>query len=302
MNYGHTKDMYVLPFDHRASFAKGLFGEENPSPEIIAKVSEYKEVIYSAIFKAQEKAGLSTETLSVLVDEIYGSQILRDAAEKGIAILQTVEKSGQEEFGFEFGEDFGAHLLEYKATFAKALVRYNPEGDKEMNKRQVAKLKQLSDFCHENGIKLLIEPLIPATESQLEKLDGDKHVYDRDIRPNLAVQMVSEMQNGGVECDVWKIEGFERTESYEAFVAQACNTSERKDVGTIILGRGETSEKVTEWINAGKLVPGVIGFAVGRTVFWESLVQLKNEEISKEQAIDQISDNFVKFITLFQTR
>lgn len=302
MKYGYPHNIYVLPFDHRASFSKGLFGEEVPAPETIEKIKLYKKLIYKAIFRTQEMLGLPNESLCVLVDEIYGDDILKDAVSKGIATMQTIEKSGQEEFALEFGEDFRKHLLEDKATFAKALIRYNPEGDKEMNARQVKKLKQVSDFCHSNGIKFLIEPLVPATKEQLEEEGGDKHRYDTELRADLVVKMISEIQEAGVECDVWKIEGFEKTSDYKKVVAQARNTEDRAQVGIIILGRGETKEMVEKWIEAGKGVKGVIGFAVGRTVFWEPLLALSKSETTEEGAVEAIANGFAHFCTVFATK
>ena len=40
------------------------------------------------------------------------------------------EKSGQDEFDFEYGEDFARHIEAFDPTFCKVLVRYNPEGDR----------------------------------------------------------------------------------------------------------------------------------------------------------------------------
>lgn len=40
----------------------------------------------------------------------------------------------------------------------------------------------------------------------------------------------------------------------------------------IVLGRGEDNRKVHEWLEVAAGVPGFVGFAVGRTDFWEPLV------------------------------
>ena len=42
-----------------------------------------------------------------------------------------------------------------------------------------------------------------------------------------------------------------------------------------MLGRGENDQKVREWLGTARKVPGFIGFAVGRTVFWDPLVDWK---------------------------
>ncbi len=297
--YGHTTPLLVLPFDHRGSFAKGLFGTEHPDPETVAKIKEMKGIIYEAIFVAQQELSVPTDHLAILVDEIYGDQILADATIKGIPTMQTTEKSGADEFDFEYGENFGEHLLRYPATFAKALVRFNPSGGPQANSRSLEKLKILSDFCHSHNIKLLIEPLVPATPEQLAQVGNDKHRYDTELRPGLTVAMITAMQNAGIECDVWKIEGFENPEHYRQVLAAMQNSEERKEVGLIILGRNETPERVATWITAGKNIPGVLGFAVGRTVFWDPLVEYRNGKIDRATTVNNIARGFIHFAKIF---
>lgn len=301
IKYGYSKPLFVLPFDHRSSFAKGLFNSENPDEATIAKIQDMKRLIYEAIFEAQTALKLPENNFAILVDEEYGKGILENAEVEGFVTIESTEKSGLPEFSFEYGEDFKAHLLNSKLTFAKALVRYNPEGDAEHNQHSLERLKELSDFVHANNIKLLIEPLIPATEAQLASVDGDAHRYETELRPSLTVAMIKALQEAGIECDVWKIEGFEKPEHYQAVLAQARNTEERTDVSLIILGRNETKENVTRWITAGKNVPGVIGFAVGRTVFWSPLVEYRDGKISREVAVQRISDEFTYFAKIFLT-
>lgn len=303
ITFGFDKKLFVLPFDHRSSFSSKLlsFGEELTDTQR-QTVTDYKTIIYEAIDKAVEK-GVPVESVGILVDEIYGMNILKDAVSRGISTMQTVEKSGQEEFFCEFGENFGEHLLAIKPTFAKILVRYNPEGDIEMNKRQLLKIKEVNDFVHSNNIKLLIEPLIIPTEVQLKSLDEDKKIaqnkFDKERRADLAVIMINEMQEAGIEADVWKIEGFYASSDYEKVVKQARNSELRKNVGVIVLGRGETKENVVKWIEAGKSVEGVIGFAVGRTIFWEPLELYRDQKITRDEAIEMIAKEYYYFYSVF---
>ena len=304
MNIGYNKPLYILPFDHRSSFTKGMFGplreaseEGKISQETKSKVKEAKKVIYEAFQKGIE-LGVPKIGAAILVDEEYGSEILLDANQKGFTTILTTEKSGQEVFDFEYGKKFPEHIKNLKPTFAKALVRYNPEASYEGNKIQLERLKKLSDFCHSNEFKLLIEPLIPPTQEDLENSKGDKSIFDREIRPELVVQMIKDFQNAGVEPDIWKIEGLSDPLEYQHVVHQA-RSNGRDEVGVVILGRGESKEKVVEWIEAGRDVNGVVGFAVGRTIFWQPLMDFKNEKISREESIDQIAQNYLHFYNLF---
>ena len=141
-----------------------------------------KEVIYDA-FKAAVAGGVPKERAGILVDEQFGAGILRDARKQGFITACPAEKSGQDEFDFEYGPDFARHIEEFDPTFCKVLVRYNPEGDKELNRRQAARLKQLSDYLHASGRLYMFELLVPPVPDQLQRLGNDKKAYDLQLRP-----------------------------------------------------------------------------------------------------------------------
>lgn len=288
--------MFILAFDHRASFAKMILSKEELSPAEIELVRNYKYIIYQGALKAITQ-GVPKEQAAILVDEYSGDKVLQEAKAKGLTSILTTEKSGKPEFMFEY-QDFQAHIEKYKPTFTKALVRYNPEGDLALNERSRWQLKVLSDFSHTHGYKFLIEPLIPATETQLTQVSGDKHRYDVELRPDLTVRMIKEMQTAGVDPDIWKIEGMEQAIAYEEVVAQA-RSGGRASVSCVILGRGESKEGVEKWIKAGKNVPGIVGFAIGRTIFADSLNQLHLQKISEVQAVENIANNYLHFYQLF---
>src|SRR5205823_14031587 len=100
-----------------------------------------------------------------------------------------------------------------------------------------------------------------------------------------------ELQQAGVEADVWKLEGLDRKNDFER-VCTAARAGGRNEVGCIVLGRGENEAKVREWLKVGANVKGVIGFAVGRTVFWEPLKAFKENKFKREEATDQIAKTY----------
>src|SRR2546426_5907274 len=183
---GFDKPLYVLPFDHRGSFVTGMFRWKGAlTPEQTAQIAATKQVIYDG-FKAALAAGVPKEKAGILVDEQFGAAILRDAAVKGYTTACPAEKSGQEEFDFEYGEDFAQHIEAFRPTFCKVLVRYNPENDQALNRRQAARLKRLSDYLHgESRSLFMFELLVPPEKAQLDKLKGDKKAYDLELRPRL---------------------------------------------------------------------------------------------------------------------
>ena len=299
MTVGYDKPLYVLPFDHRATFSKNMFGFKEPlSQEQIDQVAAIKMVIYDA-FKSAVAGGVRKEYAGILVDEQFGSAILRDAAKQGYITSSPAEKSGQNEFQFEYGADFARHIEAFQPTFCKVLVRYNPEGDKAANGRQAARLKQLSDYLHKSGRLYMFELLVPAEPAQLQRLGNDKKAYDLQLRPTLMVQAIHELQDAGVEADVWKIEGIDRKEDCQKVVA-AARRGGRDKVGCIILGRGEDDNKVKEWLTTAAAVPGFIGFAVGRTTFWDALVNYHTNKISRDAAVAQIAGSYRQWVDLFE--
>ena len=299
---GFDKPLYILPFDHRGSFQKKMFGWDGElSLQQTGEIAAAKRVIYDA-FTDAVRAGVPRDKAGILVDEQFGAAILRDAAAAGYATCCPAEKSGQDEFDFEYGEDFGKHIEAFHPTFCKVLVRYNPEGNQVLNQRQSARLKRLSDYLHgKSQSRLMFELLVPAEKAQLDELRGDKKAYDRELRPTLMAEAIMDLQHAGVEPDVWKIEGLERQEDCEGIVA-AARRGGRNRVGCIILGRGEDDRKVREWLSTAAAVPGFIGFAVGRTSFWDPLVDWRAQKITRDAAVAEIARRYQGFVEIFEAR
>jgi myo-inositol catabolism protein IolC len=297
---GFDKPLYILPFDHRGSFQTKMFGWKGAlTPEQTVQIAATKQVIYDA-FGAALESGVRSDKAGILVDEQFGAAILSNAAAHGYTTACPAEKSGQDEFDFEYGEEFATHIEAFRPTFCKVLVRYNPEGDRALNKRQKGRLNQLSDYLHEKSqSRFMFELLVPAEKDQLDRLNGDKKTYDLELRPRLMVETIEELQDAGVEPDVWKIEGLERREDCERVVT-AARRGGREKVGCIILGRGEDDLKVHEWLATASTVPGFIGFAVGRTSFWEPLINWRAKKITRQQAVKEIARRYSEFVGIFE--
>ena len=304
---GYTKPLYILPFDHRATFAKKMFGKDSIldlNTEEKELIREFKMLIYKGFKDALEKL-IPTDYAAILCDEEFGGEVLLDALHNRFNTILTVEKSGEEEFKFQY-PDFEEHIKKYHPTFAKVLVRYNPKDAEDLKNRQKKNLKQVSDFCHHNNFKFLLEVLVIPTPAQLNDA-GTKGAFDTKFRCDLTVKMIKDLQDFGVEPDVWKLEGFETVKDYEK-VLKEIKKDGREFVNLVVLGRGANEEKVDEWLTTGakeewfevgSRVEGVIGFAVGRTIFWEPLERFYKGEIGKAEVIKIVSDNFQKFYRVF---
>src|SRR3989475_10232307 len=297
---GFDRPLYVLPFDHRGSFQAKMFGWQGAlSPEQTAQIAVAKQVIYDG-FRAAVASGVPKDKAGVLVDEQFGESILRDAAAQGFTLACPGEKSEQNEFDFEYAEDFAQHIEAFQPTFCKVLVRYNPESDPALNRRQAARLRRLSEYLHDKSRSgFMFELLVPAEKAQLDRLHGDTKAYDAELRPGLMVQAIEQLQDSAVEPDVWKIEGLDWREDCQRIVA-AARRGGRTQVGCIILGRGEDDKKVREWLTTAAGVPGFIGFAVGRTDFWEPLVNLRARRTTRQAAVEEIARRYREFVGIFE--
>jgi myo-inositol catabolism protein IolC len=299
---GFNNPLYVLPFDHRGTFQTQMFGWKGAlTPDQTEQITSAKQIIYDA-FKAAVAAGIPKTKAGILVDEQFGAPILRDAEAHGYSTSCPAEKSAQEEFDFEYGEDFGKHIEAFAPTFCKVLVRYNPEGDSAMNMRQSSRLARLSEYLHAQSRSMyMFELLVPALKKQLEQFKGDKGAYDRELRPQLMVQAIQQLQDAHVEADVWKIEGLDHPADCENVVA-AARRNGRSKVGCIVLGRGENDLKVRDWLTTAAGVPGFIGFAVGRTSFWEPLLGWRDGKITRDQAVTVIASRYRQYVDVFEKK
>jgi len=321
MALGYDGKLYILAFDHRGSFQKKMFGiEDDPTPEQTETISDAKRLIFEGLLKAVER-GAEAAATGVLVDEQFGSDIPQRTRASDLKLAMPVEKSGQNEFDFQYAAEFGEHIESFDPDFSKVLVRYNPDDpDTEMNQRQLKRFKALADWLHaqpddsraarsgEAGSraggrrerKFLFELLVPATDDQLSNVDGDPDRYDAELRPELMRRAIESIQNFGIEVDVWKIEGVEVREDAVALAEQARSGEGREGVTCVLLGRGASTEKVEQWLEAASTVDGFIGFAIGRSIWWDALKGFLADELDRPAAAAQIADNYLHFIGVYE--
>jgi myo-inositol catabolism protein IolC len=299
MNLGYDQKLYILAFDHRGSFQKKFFGiDGEPDAEQTAIIADAKHLIYEGMLQAVG-VGADADATGVLVDEQFGSSIPSEAHEKGLKLAMPAERSGQSMFDFQYGEEFPAHIERFDPDFTKVLVRYNPDGDQAANADQVGKLKRLSDWLHANDRKFLFELLVPAEDAQLESVGGDDERYDAELRPELMRRAIAEIQDAGVEADIWKIEGVDERSDCEMLVAQA-RSGGRDGVSCVVLGRGADDSKVDGWLSAAAPVDGYIGFAIGRSIWWDPLKAYVDGKIERSAGARKIAENYLRFVAVYE--
>ena len=299
MNIGYDRALYLLPFDHRQSYVTEMFHLEPPLDATqLTQVIDSKQLIYEG-FRQALTEGVPFDAAGILVDEQFGAAILRDARQRGCVTALSVERSGTDEFEFEYGADFASHIAAFDPTFAKVLVRYNPEGDSALNLRQLGRLKQLSGYCRRTRRRFMFELLVPPTDDQLARAGGNKNTFDRHKRPLLMQQALHALQDAGIEPDVWKVEGLDSHADGER-VVQIARRGGRDQVGCIVLGRGADEAQVRGWLTVAAGVPGFIGFAVGRTSFWDAVSGYRAQTLTRAEAATQIAGRLREWVDVFE--
>jgi len=299
MRPGYDQPLYLLPFDHRHSYVTGMFHFDGPlTPDQREAVTDSKGVIYDG-FRQALGHGVPVAAAGILLDEEFGADILRDATRNGYVTALSTEKSGSADFEFEYGADFASHIAAFRPTFAKALVRFNPEGDADVNRRQTILLRQLSDYCRAVRQPFMFELLVPPTAAQLARANGFQKTFDLLIRPALVLQAISALQDAGIEPDVWKIQGLDRRSDCEHIVATARRNG-RSKVGCIVLGHDAADDQVVRWLETAASVPGFIGFAVGRTTFWHAVAAYVAKQVTRAEAVSLVARRYREWVNVFE--
>ena len=288
------RNLYFLAFDHRQSFTADFLGEAEPDGALVATA---KMLVFDGLCEAAGRGSLAGEA-GILVDERYGADVARGARAAGLLLAMPVERSGQRELVLEY-PDFEARLAAFQADYAKVLVRYNPEGDRAANRRQLDLLRQIADRVPGSGRRLMVEVLVPPEPAQLARVDGDHGRYDSELRPDLMVRTIGEMQDAGILPALWKLEGIDRREDCHRVAEQA--RSAGAPSRCLILGRGADQVAVLRWLRQASGVPGFAGFAVGRTIWWNPLRDWLDLRIERAEAVQAIAASYLRAVDAYRS-
>jgi 5-dehydro-2-deoxygluconokinase len=300
MDLGYDGTMFILAFDHRGSFRSKMFGiAGEPTAEEHARLEAAKYLVWDG-FKAALELGVPADQAGVLVDEEMGATVAREAKDMGVPLAMPVEKSGQPVFDFEYGDAFGEHIEAFDPSFAKVLVRWNPDDSADTKAVQGERLKRLGDWLHERDRKYLFELLVPASDRQMELVGGDAEAYDSHLRPTFMLETIHEILSAGVEPDIWKIEGIDTTHDCE-LIAKLTRSGGRSGVKSVVLGRGADDAKVDHWLRMGAPVDGYAGFAIGRSIWWAGVEGWKDESMDRDAAVASIAANFARFVDVYRS-
>jgi myo-inositol catabolism protein IolC len=289
---GRTPDpLYMLAFDHR-QVLRDLYPAASDADLESAKVA-----VLEALDSIPQSL-VAKGSLGYLVDEEYGAVAARRASERGIYLAMPIEASRTPILRLQFPDDYAARFDRFNPQAVKALVFHNPADAPARKEEQLALLRTIGNFARQHGRDYLLEVLITPTPEQLQEGGGDKAGFRAKVFPRLLVESIAEMQDHGIEPDIWKVEGLDTVEDTEAVGAQA-TVGGREDVRCIVLGSGESQAKVNSWLANAAAVPAFSGFAIGRTVWHEPLGNMLAGRVTRAAAVETIADSFASLISAF---
>lgn len=298
-----TNTLFLLAMDHRASLLKSVYDVKgDPTDEQVAEVEAHKRLIFDGLQRAVTQ-GVDAASVGVLTDELYGAEVARAVRSAGIDLAMPIEASGHDWFTLQYGDLSRSEWLEHIDAFSpdqvKILVRDNPDESADDRRRQLDDLAVVSRVLHERDLVMLVELLIPAMADQLASVGGDEKRYDAEVRPDLTVQVITQMQSAGIEPDIWKIEGLETVDAAREIV-EATQRDGRDAVRCIVLGRDAPQDRLDHWLRIAASVAGFRGFAIGRSVWEKPLEDRIADAIDDEGLISAVAENFTHFVHTWQ--
>jgi 5-dehydro-2-deoxygluconokinase len=287
--------LFILADDHRDSLEKQLYKIEGaPTPAQAARIAADKLLVYRALLQAS--ASLSSDARAgILVDEQYGADVAELAANSQglVNLTMPIEASGHEWLEFAYGDDWKSHAEFFSTNHSKILIRDNPGLPERDRLSQAERVAEISDWAHQADRPLIIELLVPATDHDLSTVAGDTKRYDDEVRPRLTVESISFLQDHGANPTLWKVEGMNGSRDAASIVEVARRGG--RDAQCIVLGRHASKADLDHWLEIAAPLDGYVGFAIGRSIWWDALTNLLDETIDEDAAIAQISSAYLDY-------
>jgi myo-inositol catabolism protein IolC len=287
--------LLILADDHRDSLEKQLYRlTAPPTAEQAARIRADKMLVYEALVEATSRLP-GTAQAGILVDEEYGADVAKLAADSNgrVNLSMPIEASGKDWFEFAYGDDWRAHAESFATNHAKVLIRDNPSLSVPDRLQQAERLKVVSAWATETDHHLIVELLVPATGGDLKSVGGDKKRYDDELRPKLTLAVIGFLQDHGADPAIWKVEGMDRSEDAAAVADLARRGGRTADC--IVLGRHASKEDLDRWLEIAAPLPGYVGFAIGRSIWWDPLADHLAGTIDADVAKTRIADNYVSY-------
>jgi len=274
--------VYMLAADHRWQWEEWCDARSIPR----ARIGEAKRLAYDGFLLARDSSPAVRESGALLVDEQYGSAVVADARQAGFTVGTPAEKAG----AFPLAWSAEPFSLALTGAFAKVLVRYRSDDDEAIRNGQWEKLDALQSWCRGAGKPLVLEILV-ARRGESED------VFETIGRPAMLAGFIAEAYRRALTPEFWKIEG---TLSPEGARAIDAAIAARPGCRQIILGKAAELSTIGRWFAAAAASPTAVGFAVGRSVFWDPSAAFLSGSVSANRAAGDIAANYLQLVDAWQ--
>lgn len=277
--------LFILAVDQRPWLTNALFGHTHSvSASERALTTEAKHMVFEALLSAT--TATPSNAAGILVDAELGPGVAERAKHAGLKLIIPVEKAGLRVYETEF-PNLDLHLQHYEPDFAKVLVRYNPEDPSAERALQRQRLAEVAAASERAGTKFLFELLVPPAAGK------EADAAFEALRPELTRAAMREIATE-VDVDVWKLEPQGDAESY-----READKIARELGGTcVLLGAGRPLDEVVDWIRTASQA-GFEGFAVGRTLWWDSVQMFRRDPSTRSAGVQQIADRYAQCVAAF---
>ncbi len=272
-------EIMALAFDHRSQFRDmaDAAGADD------ARIATFKLLIATALQRTIEAAGIEGRA-GLLVDDVYGLDVLEQMTGRGVWIGRPVELPGSRPVKFEAGPNISGILRSWPAEHVvKCLVFYHPDDPDELKLAQRRRIGRLYRAAVETGHELLLELLPPSTMPA----DG---VAD--------ARAMAEFYQDGIFPDWWKLAPADKAgwDAIEAVIEQ----HDRHCRGVLLLGRDVAIETLREGVRVAASRRWCKGFAVGRSIFGDAALAWFAGEMSDDQALKAMTARYRTLVEMWR--
>jgi 5-dehydro-2-deoxygluconokinase len=270
-------EVLALAFDHREQFAQ-LASRTDTDPTRIAR---FKALIGEAVAELRRDIA----SFGIIVDDLYGRDVLDRMTGSGLWIARPVERPGSRPLAFGADTEPAIALRSWPVEHvAKCLVTYAADDPATLRDAQEAALSQLQRATHATGREWLLE-IIPPSGCPVD----------------VAVpSAVTRLYETGLKPDWWKLPPSASRETWHA-IGDAIRAHDPQARGVLVLGSAMHESELKAAFTAAADEEMVRGFAIGRTIFWPAAEQWFADALSDADAIARIVESCRRVVAAWRS-
>jgi len=270
--------VYMLAADHRWQWEEWCDKRSIPR----TRIPEVKRLAADGFRLARERSPRVREFGALLLDAQYSSDVIAEARRDGVVAGTPAEKAGAFPLAWAT-EPFDRALI---GAFVKVLVRFRPDDADEIRDGQWHKLDTLQSWCRRAGTQLVVEVLVPRRQEP-------EDTFDAAGRPAMLADFIGESYRRGLTPQFWKIEGTPAADGARTIDRAIAAQPQCRQ---IILGKAADIATIERWFAAAYGSVTAVGFAIGRSVFWEPATAFLIGSSTASETAAHICANYLQLV------